>query len=132
MDHGVLPMTTTDEGTPRRDLNREISRSLVAAFKEATGRGPTRSRTYVQDNVVVTVLHDTMTRGEQTLKEEREADAVRDLRRVFQGALRDDAVGAVERLTGRKVLAFLSDHAVDPDYAVEVFVLEPGLGEESN
>ena len=131
MDHGVLPMTTTDEGTPRRDLNREISRSLVAAFKEATGRGPTRSRTYVQDNVVVTVLHDTMTRGEQTLKEEREADAVRDLRRVFQGALRDD-VGAVERLTGRKVLAFLSDHAVDPDYAVEVFVLEPGLGEESN
>ena len=132
MDHGVLPMTTTDEGTPRRDLNREISRSLVAAFKEATGRGPTRPRTYVQDNVVVTVLHDTMTRGEQTLKEEREADAVRDLRRVFQGALRDEAVGAVERLTGRKVLAFLSDHAVDPDYAVEVFVLEPGLGEESN
>ena len=33
----------------------------------------------------------------------------------------------VERLTGSKVLAFLSDHAVDPDYAVEVFVLEPGL-----
>jgi uncharacterized protein YbcI len=125
-------MAPTDEGASRRGLNRDISRTLVAQFKEATGRGPTYSRTYKHDNLVVTVLHDTMTRGEQTLKDERQQDVVRDLRRLFQGALRDDAVAAVERLTGRKVLAFLSDHAVDSDYAVEVFVLEPGLGDDSN
>jgi uncharacterized protein YbcI len=125
-------MTPANQRTQGRSLNRDISRTLVAHFKEATGRGPTYSRTYIQDNIVVTVLQDTMTRGEQTLKDENQEDTVRDLRRIFQGALRDDAIAAVERLTGRKVLAFLSDHAVDPDYAVEVFVLEPGLANESD
>jgi len=44
----------------------------------------------------------------------------------------ETAIEAVERLTGHKVLAFLSDHAVDPDYAVEVFILEPGLTREGD
>jgi len=100
---------------------------MVALFKDATGRGPGRARTYIEDSVVMTVLHDTMTKAERTLKEENLEDHVRDLRRIFQGTFREEAIEIVERLTGRKVLAFLSDHAVDPDYAVEVFILEPGL-----
>jgi uncharacterized protein YbcI len=113
-----------------RTLNRDISRAMVALFKEATGRGPNRARTYVEDSIVVTVLYDTMTKAEKTLKAEHREDTVRDLRRIFQGTFREHAIELVERLTGRKVLAFLSDHAVDPDYAIEAFVLEPGLGEE--
>lgn len=100
---------------------------MVALFKDATGRGPGRARTYVEEGLVVTVLHDTMTKAERTLKEENLEDHVRVLRRVFQGTFRDEAIATVEQLTGRRVLAFLSDHAVDPDYAVEVFILEPGL-----
>ena len=100
---------------------------MVALFKEATGRGPGRARTYIEDGLVVTVLHDTMTKAEHTLKDENLEDHVRSLRRIFQGTVRDEAIAVVERLTGTKVLAFLSDHAVDPDYAVEAFVLEPGL-----
>jgi uncharacterized protein YbcI len=113
-----------------RALNRDISRALVALFKEATGRGPNRARTYMEDSVVVTILYDTMTKAEKTLKDEHREDTVRDLRRIFQGTFRENAIGLVEEITGRKVLAFLSDHAVDPDYAIEAFVLEPGLGEE--
>src|SRR5436190_14736753 len=115
-----------------RTLNRDISRALVALFKESTGRGPNRARTYVQDGLVVTILYDTMTKAEQTLKDENKEETVRNLRRIFQGTFRDDAIEVVERLTGRKVLAFLSDHAVDPDYAIEAFVLEPGLGDEAD
>ncbi len=100
---------------------------MVALFKEATGRGPGRARTYIEDGLVVTVLHDTMTKAERTLKDENLEDHVRSLRRIFQGTFRDEAIAVVERLTERKVLAFLSDHAVDPDYAVEAFILEPGL-----
>ena len=124
----------TKPAAPRanRDLNRDVSRALAALFKDATGRGPTHTRTYIEDNLVVTVLHDTMTQSERTLKEDHREGAVRDLRRMFQGTLKDGAVEAVEKLTGRKVLAFLSDHAVDPDYAVEAFVLEPGLGNEED
>ena len=100
---------------------------MVALFKQATGRGPGRARTYIEDGLVVTVLHDTMTKAERTLKDENMKDHVRSLRRVFQGTFREEAIATVERLTGRKVLAFLSDHAVDPDYTVEAFILEPGL-----
>jgi uncharacterized protein YbcI len=100
---------------------------MVALFKEATGRGPGRARTYIEDGLVVTVLHDTMTKAERTLKDENLEDHVRSLRRIFQGTFREEAIAVVERLTGAKVLAFLSDHAVDPDYAVEAFILEPGL-----
>ena len=122
--------TTGEEHT--RALNRDISRALVALFKEATGRGPNRARTYIEDGIVVTILYDTMTKAEKTLKEEHREDTVRDLRRIFQGTFRENAIGLVEEITGRKVLAFLSDHAVDPDYAIEAFVLEPGLGEEAD
>jgi uncharacterized protein YbcI len=103
---------------------------MVALFKESTGRGPSYARTYVENGLVVTVLHDTMTKAERTLIDENRQDTVRDLRRIFQGTFRQDAIRAVERLTGRRVLAFLSDHAAEPDYAIEAFVLEPGLGEE--
>ena len=115
-------VATTEEKSMSSGLNREISRAMVGLFKEATGRGPGRARTYIEDGLVVTVLHDTMTKAERTLKDENLEDHVRSLRRIFQGTFRDEAI-----LTGSKVLAFLSDHAVDPDYAVEVFVLEPGL-----
>jgi uncharacterized protein YbcI len=120
-------VATTGERSNSRTLNRDISRAMVALFKEATGRGPGRARTYIDEGIVVTVLHDTMTKAERTLKDENMEDHVRSLRRIFQGTFRDEAIATVERLTGRKVLAFLSDHAVEPDYAVEAFVLEPGL-----
>ena len=120
-------VATTEEKSRSGGLNREISRAMVSLFKEATGRGPGRARTYIADGLVVTVLHDTMTKAERTLKDENLEDYVRNLRRIFQGTFRDEAIAVVERLTGAKVLAFLSDHAVNPDYAVEAFVLEPGL-----
>lgn len=125
-------MATGDTSTTTRTLNRDISRAMVALFKDAMGRGPGRARTYIEDGLVVTVLHDTMTKAERTLKDENLEDHVRSLRRIFQGTFRDEAIAVVERLTGRRVLAFLSDHAVDPDYAIEVFVLEPGLENESS
>jgi uncharacterized protein YbcI len=120
-------VATAEKTSRSGSLNREISRAMVALFKEATGRGPGRARTYIEDGLVVTVLHDTMTKAERTLKDENLEDHVRSLRRIFQGTFRDEAIAVVERLTERKVLAFLSDHAVDPDYAVEAFILEPGL-----
>ena len=124
-------MATTSETATTQTLNRDISRAMVALFKDAVGRGPGRARTYIEDGLVVTVLHDTMTKAERTLKDENLEDHVRSLRRIFQGTFRDEAIAVVERLTGRRVLAFLSDHAVNPDYAIEAFILEPGLDENS-
>ena len=67
----------------------------MAIFKEATGRGPAQALTYINDNVIVTLLHDTMTTAERTLLEEDEDQAVRSLRRLFQGVVRDQAIEVV-------------------------------------
>jgi uncharacterized protein YbcI len=112
-----------------RDLGREISRGMVTLMKRYVGRGPTHARTYLEDSLVVTLLEDTMTQAERTLAGDQEEETVRELRRVFQhGSFRDEAIELVEGIVGRTVLAFLSDHAVEPDYAVEVFVLQSEHG----
>jgi uncharacterized protein YbcI len=116
----------TDKDSPRGDhAAREISRAMVGLFKDYVGRGPTVAKTYIHDDLVVCVLHDTMTRAERTLNAEGRADEVRSLRRSFQDLFREQASREIERIVGRPVTAFLSDHAVDPDYAIEAFVLKP-------
>jgi uncharacterized protein YbcI len=71
------------------------------------------------------VLQDSLTRGEQTLVDAGEGEAVLELRRRWQGVMRVDVSREIEELTGRKVIGFMSDNHIDPDIAVEVFVLEP-------
>jgi len=113
------------EGKADGNLPRDIARAMVALYKEYVGRGPTQARAYVDHDVITVILQDTMTTAEKTLAGEDEEDLVRGVRRVFQGKFREDAVEIAERLTGRRVRAFLSDHAIDPDIAAEVFVFEP-------
>jgi uncharacterized protein YbcI len=121
----VEPQPRVPEAAENGNLSRELARAMVALFKEYVGRGPSHARAYVEEDLVAVVLGDTMIKAEHTLAEEGEEDLVRGVRRVFQGKFREDAVEIVERLTGRKVKAFLSDHAIDPDIAIEAFVLEP-------
>ena len=47
------------------------------------------------------------------------------MRRSFQQTMRADMSAAVSKLTGREVIAFMSDSHLEPDYSVEVFVLAP-------
>jgi uncharacterized protein YbcI len=116
------------EGSPatatETNLSRDVARAMVALFKEYVGRGPTHARAYVLDDVIVVMLQDTMIKAEKTLADEGEEDLVRGVRRVFQGKFGDEANEIIERLSGRKVLAFLSDHNVDQDIAIEAFVLD--------
>ena len=107
------------------ELAPEISREIAALTKKRLGRGPAYVNTYIHRNLVVTILADTMTRAEQALAhQDGGEDRVRDLRRVIDAALRPEAKALIERVTGRRVLACLSDHAVDPDWAIAAFVLE--------
>jgi uncharacterized protein YbcI len=101
-----------------------VSRHVVRLFAEYTGRGPTKARTIIGDNVVVCVTQTSMTTAERRLVQERESDLVVSIRRKFQSVMRDDLVGAVEAVTGRKVVSFMSDHEAEHDYAAEVFVLD--------
>jgi uncharacterized protein YbcI len=107
-----------------------IANAVVQIHKEGFGKGATRARTRMADDVIVVELEDVLTRAEQTLVAAGCEDQIRENRQIFHQARRDQFVGAVEELTGRKVRAFMSQVHFDPNIAVEVFLLEPE-GEEA-
>jgi uncharacterized protein YbcI len=102
-----------------------ISTSAVQLLHEYTGRGPTKAKTLINENVVTLLLADTLTKGERKLVESGHSDRVIKLRHDYQLVMREDLVALVERQLDRKVIAFMSQNHIDPDLAVEVFVLEP-------
>jgi uncharacterized protein YbcI len=82
-------------------------------------------RTVLQRNYAIAFLEDIYTPVERTLIEAGEQEAVKHTRQVFQVAMRERFSEAVEAITGRKVVAFMSQVHFDPDLAAEIFVLEP-------
>src|ERR671925_2072411 len=80
-----------------------ISQAIVRIHAEHYGKGATQAKTYVWDNLVVTVLRDVLTVAERTLVDVDRADTVRDVRTTFQFSLERKFREAVERLTGRRV-----------------------------
>jgi uncharacterized protein YbcI len=106
-------------------LAAAISNVVVRELATTTGRGPTKAKTTLGDNAVFVVLQDTLTPGERSLVDAGESKAVLDLRRLWQKVMRSSCSRAIEELTGRKVVGFMSDNHIDPDIAVEVFILEP-------
>jgi len=107
------------------DAAEAISTMIVRVLARTTGRGPTKAKTTLGENGVFVVLQDTLTVGERTLAAAGEGAAVLDLRRRWQRVMQAEISREVERLTGRKVIGFMSDNHIDPDLAVEVFVLQP-------
>jgi uncharacterized protein YbcI len=102
-----------------------IANLVVRVVSEYTGRGPTRARTHLSGNLVCVVLEDTLTKGERSLVRDGLADQVLDMRKSFQKTMRGELVSGIEELTGRRVIAFMSDNHLDPDMGMEAFILAP-------
>ncbi|GAC1435850.1 MAG: hypothetical protein NVSMB51_06040 [Solirubrobacteraceae bacterium] len=107
-----------------------ISTAVVKLMSEFTGRGPTKARTYFNENLVTVVLQDTLTRGERSLVRGGQDELVLSTRQAFQRTMRDEMCAAVAQITGREVVAFLSANSLDPDIAIESFLLD-GSGQRS-
>jgi uncharacterized protein YbcI len=110
---------------PQEGPKAMISTAAVRLLHEYTGRGPTKAKTLINDDVVTVLLADTLTKGERKLVDSGRSDRVLQLRHDYQLTMRDDLIALVERQLDRKVIAFMSQNHIDPDLAVEVFVLEP-------
>jgi uncharacterized protein YbcI len=102
-----------------------IATAIVALFKEFYGKGPTAAKTYFNDDWVFVVLDDGLTRNEETLVAHGEHDLVRTVRLRFQEAMTERMTGAVEEITGRRVVTYHSQLLLDPVHSVEMFLLEP-------
>ena len=101
-------------------LLAEITNRIVALMREHYGRGPIKAKTYVLDNLIVCVLSDGFTAIERTMMEGGEPHRVLEMRRDFQRMMKSRYSEMIEQLTGRKVLAFLSQAHVEPDLTVEM------------
>src|SRR4029450_9967716 len=98
---------------------------MVALLKEFYGRGPTRAKSYYEDDLVVCVLRGGFSRVEQTLLEGGRSYAVIQQRMEFQELMRERFAAVIERATGRRVIGFMSGNQQDPDMMCEVFILAP-------
>jgi uncharacterized protein YbcI len=105
------------------EMRAMISKEIVRLQAEYYGKGPTKAKTYIVDDLVVVVLEESFTRAERTLVERGEREAIQHIRRRFQQAMADGFTSVVEQATGRKVRVFLSETDVEHDVSVETFLL---------
>jgi len=115
------PSATTAHG----DVLTAISDGMVALLKEFYGVGPTRTKSYYQDDLVVCVLRGGFSRVEQTLLDGGRGTAVIHQRMEFQEVMRDRFTGVISTATGRPVIGFMSGNQQAPDLMCEVFILGP-------
>jgi uncharacterized protein YbcI len=102
-----------------------ISKAAVRLLSEYTGRGPTRARTYINEDLIIVVLYDTLTTEERDIVRRGRADLVLSARQAFQKAMTPELIATVERFSGRSTSACMSHNHLDPDIVVESFVLAP-------
>lgn len=127
----VLTVPDHSEGV---DIERDvpmlsgISNAMVGLKKQFYGKGPSRARTFINENYVFCVLEGGLTRNEETLLEAGKWRIVRDYRLHFQETMTKATTEAVEQLTGRRVLTYNSQMLFDPPRSFEIFVLDAPPG----
>lgn len=117
-------MEAPDGGTTQSSASA-ISNWVVRTTREYTGRGATRAHTHLDDDLVTVVLTGVLTKGEHSLIDNGRQNQVQAMRLAFQQSMRAELIGGVEAILGRKVIPFMSANHLDPDMAIESFVLQP-------
>ena len=114
-----------------RALLMQVSNEMVRLYKTQFGRGPTKARTnWAGPDTIISTLEDSLTPAERNMVAMGEHQRLRDIRMFFQHASEKEFCEIIERLTGRKVRAFVSGIDAERDVSSEVFYLEPeGNGE---
>ena len=111
--------------TPERgDLPAGVTKLVMETYARHLGRRPSAARTYANDELVMCVLRDTLSPAEKSQLVEGHASSVNQARLGVQGAMREELVAGVERLTGRKVVELITAHDLDPGSAFETFVFD--------
>jgi len=121
-DH--LDSVESGDADRSHSVRAEISNAMVGLKKEFYGKGPTKVKTFFNDNYVFCVMEGGLTRNEETLIGRGHEDLVRDYRLRFQEAMEDPTVEAMQRITGREVVGYHSQIVFNPERAFEIFVLD--------
>ncbi len=117
-------MPGAQDGPEGDELTKAISASMVHLYARHYGHDRTTGTTYINDNVVVCVLEDILSADESSLVAAGRHSEVIDDRVTFQQGMQDEFTAEIERLTGRRVTAFMSANQTTPGVACELFFLD--------
>jgi uncharacterized protein YbcI len=108
------------------EMLEAVTEAMVALHERYHHRAPVTAKTLLLgDDLLISVLGGVYTDVEKTMIELQRSTIVQETRSTFQRAMERRFIDQVERITGRGVLAFISNHHVGPDIEVEVFMLTP-------
>ena len=117
------PVTTAEQ---KRDLLSTLTRELIGLHKRFYGRGATKAKAlFAHPNLLLVEMEDVFITVEHTMVEKGRREFVQEARRTFQSAMRDEFIGTVEELTGRRVAGYESVTFMAPDRVLEIFYLDP-------
>jgi uncharacterized protein YbcI len=117
----------TDERVRKGEILAVVSNIVVGVYADCLGRGPTKARSYMDGDIIVCLLEDTLTKAERRLRDSGEEGRLLELRTTLQSTMRSGLVTGIEGLMKRRVKALISGTQLDPDIASEVFVLGESL-----
>lgn len=119
----ATPVSTAEQ---KRELLSALTRDLIGLHKRFYGRGATKAKAlFAHPNLLLVEMEDVFLTVEHTMLEKGQRDFVREARRTFQSAMRDEFIGAVETLTGRRVEGYETVTFTAPDRVLEIFYLDP-------
>ena len=121
----MTPGSTPGGPVAHGDVLTAISDGMVALLKEFYGRGPTRVKSYYEDDLVVCLLRGGFSRVEKTLFDGGRGASDIQQRMDFQDLMRARFESVIHEATGRQVVGFMSGNQQDPDIMCEVFILAP-------
>lgn len=104
-------------------LTDRISAAMVELYAAFYAHDRTTAVTYINDKIVVCVLENILTENEDVLVATGSRGQVIDGRVAFQTQTEDEFTAAIEHLTHRRVVAFLSANQTTPGVACELFFL---------
>jgi uncharacterized protein YbcI len=114
-----------DAPSERGQRMLELSNAVVRIHKQLAGKGPTKARSHLMQDLVVVVLEGGFTRSEQTLHEAGHDRELLQARLAMQAAAETQLRSAVEEVIGRRVRSFMSANDPENGFQTEIFVLEP-------
>ena len=122
-------MSISEPGLTGRQQLAAISRSIAGLQREHYGRESTEVNAYaIKDMIVVVVRLKHLTPFERSMVDGGEPERVLALRAEFARVMAGRYTHTVEQVTGRTVVALLSQAHVDPDIIVEAFFLDRRFG----
>lgn len=110
------------------ELLAAVTEAMVALHERYYHRAPVSAKTQMLgEDLLACVMGGVYTEVEKTMIELQRGTLVQETRSAFQQAMQQKFIDEVEHLSGRDVIAFISNSHVGPDMEIELFMFRDSV-----